>query len=202
MLFTMTATIIQFPDRRTVVERAAGRHGEARQRQNAVTASFSTAALMEDGEDHWICRAHHVLDHVADLLDDGHAREVITLCEQGLWCLLTAAPDIADGDAVMALIDRLRALHRQACDLDPPDPVHLAEFVYGVARSEEMGVLHGVIDPYVALLGPVGLAEIRRRLAAEERRMRRLSDIARRIHEFRLRPIYESLSRADHPSAG
>ncbi len=201
MLVPMSATIIPFPDRRTLVATAAGRRPEARQRQRAVTASFRSDDLVDGGEAHWLGRAHRVLDHVADLLDDGAAREVMTLCEQAMWCLLESAPDIEDGCAVMALIDRLRELHVRAGRLDPPDPVHLAEFVYGLAHSEVMGVLHGIIDPYVGLLGSVGLAEIRRQLADDERRARRMSGIARRIEEFRLRPIQESLARADHPSA-
>lgn len=201
MLVPMSATIIPFPDRRTLVSAAAGQRREVRQRERAVTASFRSDDLVEGGEAHWVRRAQRVLDHVEQLLEDGAAREVMTLCEHATWCLLESAPDIEDGCAVMELIDRLRELHLRACRAERPDPVHLAEFVYGLARSEEMGVLHGIIDPYVGLLGSVGLAEIRRQLADDERRARRMSGMARRLHEFRLRPIQESLARADHPSA-
>lgn len=197
----MSAIIIPFPDRRSLVTTAAGSGPEARQRQDAVTSTFRTDDLWLASEHDWVCRANHVIDHVAELLADGSAGEVATLCEQAMWCLLHAAPDIEDGQAVMALIDRLRALHLRACQLDPPDPVHLAEFVYGVAHSDAMGVLHGVIDPYLSLLGPVGVAQIRRLLADDERRMRRTSGVARTINEFRLRPIHTSLARAHHPSA-
>ena len=201
MLTTMSATIIQFPDRAAAVSAAAGRSAEARRRQDAVRAGFSTELLPVQTEEGWLCQAQHVLDHVEDLLDDGDAGEVVALCEQATSYLLGAAPDIDDGSAVMALIDRLRDIHMRACHAAPPDPVALADFVYALARSDSMGVLHGVIDPYVPVLGPTGLAAIRRHLAEDQRRQRRLSDIARKIDEFRLRPILESLSRAQHPSA-
>lgn len=201
MLVNMSARIIRFPDRRAALAEVADRSPEARQRQDAVAASFSTAGLSWATESDWLGRAHHVLDHVEDLLDDGDAAEVAVLCERATWCLLQAAPEIDDRAAVMDLLDRVRDLHLRACQASPPDPVHLAEFVYGLAHSEAMGVLHGVIDPYVGLLGPVGLAEIRRRLADDERAHRRSTGIARQIEDFRRQPILASLARAAHPSA-
>ena len=179
MLTVMSATIIPFPDQST--------------RQRVIRARFGADALDEQSEAEWYWQADHVLDHIEAMLHTAPAREVMALCEQAVWCLLGAAPDIDDGDAVMALIDRLRDLHLRACRLDLPDPALLAEFVYDLARSDEMGVLWGVIDPYVPLLGEAGLAVMRRRLAAEERTMSRLTPIGRSILEFCLRPVRASL---------
>ena len=93
----------------------------------------------------------------------------------------------------MTLITRLRDLHLRACHIARPDPAPLAEFVYGLAHSDELGVLTGVIEPYLPLLGEAGLSMIRRKLAADERRMRGYTDIGRAICEFRLGPIRAAL---------
>jgi hypothetical protein len=199
MLTVMTATIIPFPPRRALRASTAG--GAEQGRGRRAGAGRRADRLEARGEDHWTTRAHHVLDRVDAMLLDGAGDQVVALCEQATRCLLDSAADIADGGSVSAIIDRLRRLHLQACRLDPPDPAQLAEFVYGLAMSDEVGVLAGVLDPYVALLGPVGLAEIRRRLAEDEDRMRSMNGLERQRFELRLRPIATSLARAHHPSA-
>jgi hypothetical protein len=191
----MSATIIPFPGPRPSLA------GTDRPSANPQTVTARFRAVLDDSEDGWYCQASHVLDQVQALLDSGAAGDVMELCEQAVWCLLNAAPEIEDGEAVMSLIDRLRRLHVRACTVVRPNPVQLASFVYQLATDNTMGVLHGVIDPYVSLLGEKGLAEIRRRLAAEEASVRESSAIRRSIWEFRLRPIHASLARADHPDA-
>lgn len=175
----MSATIIPFPDQGT--------------RQRIIRARFGAEALEEQSEAEWFWQADHVLDHIEAMLDAEQAPDTVTLCEQAVWCLLDAAPEIDDGDAVMTLIDRLRDLHLRACRSARPDPATLAEFVYGLAHSDEMGVLTGVIEPYLPLLGRAGLAVLRRRLAADEHRMRSHTALRRSIEEFRLRPIRAAL---------
>ena len=96
----MTAIIIPFPDEFT--------------RRRIVSARFSSDTLLELGEDEWFEQADHVLDHIEAMLDSGPAHEVLALCEQAVWCLLDAAPEIDDHDAVMTLVTRLGDLHRRA----------------------------------------------------------------------------------------
>jgi hypothetical protein len=200
MLTGMTATIIPFPPRRALPARTASVADQARGRRAGVGTNHRADQLGSRGEDHWTTRAHRVLDHVDAMLHDGAGGQVVALCEQAMRCLLDSAADIADGRAVSALIDRLRRLHLHACRLDPPDPVQLAEFVYGLAMSDEVGVLAGVLDPYVPLLGPVGLAHVRRRVREDEDRMRSMNGPGRQRFEVRLRPIAAALARAHHPS--
>lgn len=201
MLTSMTATIIPFPPRRALHARQADVAEQVRPRPAGAGANHRADHLGPRGEDHWTTRAHGVLDHVDAMLHDGAGEQVVALCEQAMRCLLDSAADIADGRAVSALIDRLRRLHLQACRLHPPDPVQLAEFVYGLAMSDEVGVLAGVLDPYVPLLGPIGLADVRRRVTEDEDRMRSMDSRGRQQFEVRLRPIATALARAHHPSA-
>jgi hypothetical protein len=201
MLTGMTATIIPFPPRRALHASTATVAGQARGRRVGAGDDGRAHHLGVRREDHWTTRAHHVLDHVDAMLHDGSGGPVVALCEQAMRCLLDSAADIADGRSVLALIHRLRRLHLEACRLDPPEPVELAEFLYRLATSDEVGALSGVIDPYLALLGPVGGAEIRRRLAADEDRLPSMTGPARHRFEARLRPLATSLARAHHPSA-
>lgn len=202
----MSATIIRFPiERRDVVSECAADTSEREARARAIDAGLSTAALgAGQGEWEWVEQVHHVLDHVEDMIESeatSDAAEAVGLCEQATWRLLDAAPDIDDTCSLLELIGRLRMLHRDACKAVPPDPERLADFLYDLAHSHQLGVLHEVIDPYVELLGPTGLAAVRRRVRADQDALRRLSSIARRIEEFRLQPILTSLAKAAHPSA-
>jgi len=203
----MSATIIRFPierriDRSGVVADCAGDSNERHLRAQAVDEGLSTDRLgASQGEEQWVGQAHHVLDHVEDMIADGEAAEAGALCERATWRLLDAAYDIDDTVSLIELVARLRPLHRAACHAAPPEPVRLADFVYDLAHSDQLGVLHDVIDPYVELLGPTGLAAVRRRVQADQDALRRLSSIGRRIEEFRLQPILTSLAKATHPSA-
>ena len=96
MLPTMSATIIPFPDRRTAV---------------------ATIDHRWDDED-WFERAQLVLDQVEDLLGERSGADIRALCEKGIRCVLEAAPEIDDADAVHALVERLCELHLRACELD------------------------------------------------------------------------------------
>lgn len=120
----MSATIIPFPDSGI--------------RRRVVRARFGAEVLEEHTEDEWFWQADHVLDQIEEMLDHGDAREVIALCEQAMGCLLDAAPEIDDGRAVTALIDRLRDLHVRACVIEPPDQVRLAEFLDRLERRVEV----------------------------------------------------------------
>jgi hypothetical protein len=95
----MSATIILFPD-------AATRHRIA-------TARVGADLVLDAGDCEWYAQADEILDRIEAMLDAGRTREVRRLCEQAVWCLLDAAPEIDDDDAVMALVERLGDLHRR-----------------------------------------------------------------------------------------
>jgi hypothetical protein len=201
---TMSAIIIQFPDRNRDARTtsAVGRTNHVVDR-DVVHATFGPDDATDQTDHEWFGQANNVLDCVEAMLADGAAREVTSLCEQALWCVLAAAPEIDDGDCVMALVERLRDMHVRACRVAPPDPLELARFVHRLATSDDVDVdaLHGVIDPYLPLLGGAGVDAVRRCIAADEVRLRNATPIMRAILEFRLRPIRAALTRFDHPSS-
>ena len=88
----MSATIITFPDK----------------------ARLRAVAVEDRSGDEWFSQASDVLDQIEAKLDAGAAHEVVTLCEQATRCLLGAAPEIDDFDAVVELIDRLAEIHLHA----------------------------------------------------------------------------------------
>ena len=57
------------------------------------------------------------------------------------------------------------------------------------------------IAPYLPLLGRLGVAELRRLLAADEQRLVRAGGPASPLDHVRLRRLRDALSRARHPSA-
>jgi len=198
----MTATIIPFPDRMAAVAAAAGSGGEVRRRHDAVVAALRTTAV---GTGHtgaqWYRTAHRVLDHIDDLVEQElGGPDVIALCEHATSCLLDAAPEIDDPPTVTALLRRLRELHLRACRSTPPDPVGLAAFVDDLARRSD-GPVPPIITPYLPLLGRLGIAELRRRLAADEQAQRRRSTSAAPDELVRIRSIRAAVPRARHPSA-
>jgi hypothetical protein len=167
----MTATIIPFPDR--MAEVAAG----------ASAGPGATRRRRVEPDAPWHLSAHRVLDHVDDLLArDAGGADVVTLCERATSCLLAAVDDIDEAAPVVALLARLRDQHLRACRAARPDPVELAGFVHDLAARTTDVPPATAIAPYLPLLGRLGVAELRRRLAADDR-------------------LRDALSRAHHPSA-
>ena len=147
----------------------------------------------------WADRIHHVIDHVEALLDVGDASEVVDLCQRAVGYLEDSAPEIAESAPLYDLADRLGELHLRACRTAGPEPVGLARWLFETEFRGDLGAVAGAAEAYADVLGPTGLAELRR-LADQAWRGRR-SDIARSIDRFRLKPIMTSLARASHPSA-
>ena len=187
----MTATIIPFPDRMAEVAAAAASAGLSAARPQSVELDTP-----------WYLTAHRVLDHVDDLLErEQGGADVVTMCERATWCLLAAVDDIDEPSLVVALLARLRDQHLRACRAARPDPVDLAGFVYDLVWRTVDVPPATAIAQYVPLLGRLGLAELRRRLAADEQRLVRAGGAASPIDHVRLRRLRDALSRARHPSA-
>ena len=198
----MTATIIPFPDRMAEVAAAAASAAEHLDREDAVMAGLSVARPQSFEPDApWSLTAHRVLDHVDDLLErEQCGSDVVMLCERATWCLLAAVDDIDESSLVVALLTRLRDQHLRACRAAQPDPVDLAGYLHDLAwRSTDVPPT-AAIAPYLPLLGRLGLAELRRLLAADEQRLVRAGP-ASPLDHVRLRQLRDALSRAHHPSA-
>ena len=104
-----------------------------------------------------------VLDSLQDLLDDGHAEQVITLAEHAIDGAEDAVGYVDDSDGWMSgIAERLRDLHLAACEAARPDPVTLARTLFDRERHDgDLEVFHGSASAYADVLGERGLAEYR-----------------------------------------
>jgi hypothetical protein len=151
----------------------------------------------------WADRIHHVIDQFEEFLAaDGHAAEVVELCQRAVWFLEDSAPDIAESAPLYELADRLGELHLRACRAGRPEPVALARWLFETEFRGDLGAVSGAAQAYADVLGPDGLTELRRLASDAWHGPRGCSAIARSIDRFRLRPIMTSLARATHPTAG
>jgi hypothetical protein len=150
----------------------------------------------------WADRIHLVIDQFEELLDDGRAAEVVDLCQRAVCYLEDSATEIAECGPLYELADRLGELHLRACHHARPDPVGLARWLFATEFRGDLGAVAGAAEAYSDVLGPEGLAELRRLANDAWRGPRGGSAIARSIDRFRLRPIMTSLARAAHPTTG
>jgi uncharacterized Zn finger protein len=98
------------------------------------------------------------IDAVADLLEEGHADEVVELCEYAVWLVdgLVGEVDDSDGGTMDALA-RLEELHLTACEGSAVDPVVLAERLFSMAMASELDAFSEAPQRYAEILGPAGL---------------------------------------------
>lgn len=110
-----------------------------------------------------------VLDSLQDLLDDGHAEAVVALSEHAIDRAEDAVGYVDDSDGWMSgIAERLRDLHRAACEALKPEPVALACTLFDRERhSGDLEVFYGAAGAYAEVLGSAGLAEYRRLAQAE-----------------------------------
>src|SRR5664280_562738 len=108
---------------------------------------------------------HEVFTTLRELLEDGHAEEVIALAEQAIDCAEDALGYVDDSDGYMSgIAEDLQGLHLDACLSARPDPVTLATTLFErELHSGDLDVFHGAAASYAEVLGKPGLAEYRRR---------------------------------------
>ena len=109
-----------------------------------------------------------VLDALAALLEAGHAAEVVELAEHALAALDATCGYVDDSDGgTSEAIERVEQLHHAACAQAPPDPVALADWLFGLALGSENELLGDALERYAELLGDTGVARYRGLVAAE-----------------------------------
>ena len=149
----------------------------------------------------WRHEVEAVLDELDGLLESGFAAEVVDLAELVLVALNDSVGHVDDSDGhLYDLFERTMALHLAACRQAPPDPVLLAQKLFGWALEFELDRYLGAIGDYVSVLGPEGLAAYR--ALAEEQwadvpTLTRGDDLRDRFTDrFRIRTIMEQLAAA------
>lgn len=108
-----------------------------------------------------------VIDSIEELLEAGHAAEVVDLCEHALACLEDALGSVDDSDGYLGGIkERLCDLHHAACLAARPDPEALAARLFEWELHSDWETFYGAAATYADVLGERGLG-VYRRLAEE-----------------------------------
>jgi uncharacterized Zn finger protein len=110
----------------------------------------------------WSHGVDRVVDAIEELLEQGHARTVVDLCEEALE-LLGPASDMVDHShgSLAPLVERLGTLHLEACRSGAVDPVALGQRLVELELGSRHEAFYGAIDDYAEVLGEAGLAAYR-----------------------------------------
>ncbi|MGA7932454.1 MAG: DUF6880 family protein [Kovacikia sp.] len=102
-----------------------------------------------------------VLDSLKELLKD-HPQAVIELCEYAIPLIETALNSVDDSNGeVGGILEELQELHLEACQLDPPDPIALADHLFQGEMDSGFGSFSNAIETYAPILGEAGIAHYR-----------------------------------------
>ena len=111
---------------------------------------------------------HKEVDILEDMLEQGHANEVIELAEYALSLTEEALEQVDDSDGdVYTLLERLQELHLMACKKARPEPEALARRLFACEMQTSWESFHGAVGTYAGLLGKKGLAVYRELAEAE-----------------------------------
>ena len=130
----------------------------------AARAAFKKAAIprryFEYGEASEYAEAvDNAIDAFEEILADGHAAEVMDLCEEGLRALSTGSEMVEDEDGDLSdLSDRLSELHLDAAEQAKPDPVAFASRLFDLEIDHNIDAFFRTPQTYAEVLGPGGLA--------------------------------------------
>jgi len=143
-----------------------------------------------------------VVDSIAQLLDEGHAAEVIELTEHALLRCEEALGMVDDSAGeVGGVLERLQELHYAACMAAKPDPEELARRLFHWKLTSQRDVFYCAVEHYARVLGAKGLAVYRQlaESAWEKVPARGSRDKHRSLDDmrYRLTSMMESLARAD-----
>jgi hypothetical protein len=108
-----------------------------------------------------------VVDSIAELLDSGHAAEVVELAEHALHRCEQALGQMDDSDGDMgSTLERLQELHHAACVKAKPDPDALARRLIHWEIEGKWETFRGSVETYADVFGEQGRA-VYRALAEE-----------------------------------
>lgn len=140
-----------------------------------------------------------VVDSIEELLDEGHAVEVIDLTESALEMVEQAARSVDDSDGGMGeALSRLQDIHLSACGHARPDPEELAKRLFEWELENDYDIFSGAAQIYADVLGEKGLAAYRQLAEDEWAKVRPLSPGEKDDEEygrrFRITYMMESLA--------
>ena len=145
-------------------------------------------------------RIDDVINSMAELLDEGHAAEVVDLTEHALSAVEDAMGSVDDSDGHMGgILERVQELHHRACRKAKVDPTALAERLFAWELRTDWDTFFGAAATYADVLGEPGVARYRQLAEAEWARVPGLAgsgkDSDRYGRRFRITHIMETLAR-------
>ena len=140
------------------------------------------------------------IDSLEELLNAGHALDVIALTEHALQSLEDSIEKVDDSDGHFnGVLERTLDLHFAACRAAKPDPVKLAKRLFQWEMKTSWDTFFGAAEKYADVFGTQGLAEYRKLAEAEWARVPVLmpgdKDPEQLGKRFRITHIMESLAR-------
>ncbi len=139
------------------------------------------------------------IEPLRELLQEGHAGEVIALAEHALRRVERVIEQADDSDGHFgAILGELQELHLEACRVARPEPAALADRLFAWEVDGDWEVFFGAAETYAEILGEKGLAVYRARAEAAWKTLPALRPGEREEHSsrrFRVTSIMESLAR-------
>jgi uncharacterized Zn finger protein len=145
---------------------SAGKKVNIQTFQKTIDRAVDWGDVVDYGSMHQYSRGiEDVIESMRDLLDGGHAGDVMQLAEYLLQCLERQIGMVDDSDGYMEdILYEVQELHHAACVAAKPDPEQVARRLFKWELRSDWDVFYGAVDRYADVLGERGLA-IYRRLA-------------------------------------
>lgn len=103
-----------------------------------------------------------------DLINQGHADQVVHLAEEAVTLLEEALNNVDDSNGYLnEVIDDLPRIHFDACLAAAPDPIALAERLFQLELNSGYGFFQGAVETHADVLGDAGIRHFGR-LARQE----------------------------------
>lgn len=167
----------------------------------AIDEAVNPDGFVEYGEMYDYARGiDEALDAVGELLTENHAAEVIELAEFALAGVERAMESVDDSDGHMGgILERLQALHLEACRKARPDAEALARRLFEWELRTDWDTFYGAAATYADVLGEKGLATYCRLAEPEWARVPALGsgrdEAGKYGKHFRITHIMETLAR-------
>lgn len=140
-----------------------------------------------------------VVDSVEELLEGGHAAEIVELTEYAMREVEKAFGSVDDSDGGLGgILEDLQDLHHKACVKAKPDPEELAKRIFEWEVRTEWDTFYNALERYADVLGERGLAVYKKLATAQWDRLPPLGPGKERDSfgsRYRITHIMESLAR-------
>jgi uncharacterized Zn finger protein len=140
-----------------------------------------------------------VVSSLRELLDEGHAAEVVELTEYFLQCVEVQMDMMDDSDGTMGgVLEEVQDIHHSACMAVKPDAEHLARKLFNLEVRDDSQAFYHTVEKYQDVLGEKGLSVYRRLAEKKWAHMRPLGpgeeDLGYSRERFRITSIMERLA--------